>query len=249
MRGKVFAIYLVVYQTGITPAHAGKSLLDNLEHHRGQDHPRACGEKYQPAGGCRHRRGSPPRMRGKAESHSPMLAHLGITPAHAGKSCRQTFRRVSGKDHPRACGEKYFMPRLPSCALGSPPRMRGKDVGVVRFQTWAGITPAHAGKRSFTNVFSSRKKDHPRACGEKGISAAWDGLKKGSPPRMRGKAAVCPPHHELPRITPAHAGKSAAHQLEGFHVRDHPRACGEKRLYVSLTATYTGSPPRMRGKD
>ena len=45
MRGKVksFNSYNLPY--GITPAHAGKSLLYNLMKLYGKDHPRTCGEK------------------------------------------------------------------------------------------------------------------------------------------------------------------------------------------------------------
>ena len=69
-----------------------------------------------------------------------------ITPAHAGKS---EFRRawVSGSgDHPRACGEKSSAASSSDWLLGSPPRMRGKDLPLVLAHNEAGITPAHAGK-------------------------------------------------------------------------------------------------------
>ena len=50
------------------------------------------------------------------------------------------------------------------------------------------------------------------------------------------------------RITPAHAGKTRA-RARHFHAdSDHPRACGENRSTGTFTASFGGSPPRMRGK-
>ena len=50
------------------------------------------------------------------------------------------------------------------------------------------------------------------------------------------------------RITPACAGKS---NITGFGcntVEDHPRVCGEKCTYLTVTGNRWGSPPRVRGK-
>ena len=86
MRGKVFWILQRVFCLRITPAHAGKSHYTDYANKWKQDHPRACGEKRHQK--CRFGRGkgSPPRMRGKAEPK------------------RQ--KRPAAVDHPRACGEK-----------------------------------------------------------------------------------------------------------------------------------------------
>ena len=49
-------------------------------------------------------------------------------------------------------------------------------------------------------------------------------------------------------ITPAHAGKRDTLVLRIEHIRDHPRACGEKMIKMARNITWAGSPPRMRGK-
>ena len=51
---------------------------------------------------------------------------------------------------------------------------------------------------------------------------------------MRGKEAVF--IHQLInlRITPAHAGKSSEVCFTALPIWDHPRACGEKVLYISV---------------
>ena len=46
MRGEVLAGGVGVSAPWITPAHAGRRKLNYLRGPLGQDHPRACGEKY-----------------------------------------------------------------------------------------------------------------------------------------------------------------------------------------------------------
>ena len=72
--------------------------------------------------------------------------------------------------------------------------------------------------------------------------------KGGSPPRMRGKACgnVCDRHRH--GITPAYAGKSKVDLPDMCTKRDHPRVCGEKTISLDMHRTFSGSPPRMRGK-
>ena len=70
----------------------------------------------------------------------------------------------------------------------------------------------------------------------------------GSPPRMRGKAAIpCKLVHGV-GITPAYAGKRQTTHSRKAGYWDHPRVCGEKSLNSMATKYDLGSPPRMRGK-
>ena len=45
MRGKVSLDDLMKQEFGITPAHAGKSLIETGDLAKNEDHPRTCGEK------------------------------------------------------------------------------------------------------------------------------------------------------------------------------------------------------------
>ena len=65
------------------------------------------------------------------------------------------------------CGEKMMKAGSNCAMLGSPPRMRGKDVPDDKEASGHGITPAYAGKsiRAYVKIWNE-----------------W-----GSPPRMRGK--------------------------------------------------------------
>ena len=147
-------------------------------------------------------------MRGKEQPAPAAHAALRITPAYAGKSRLLHLGLHPRQDHPRVCGEKRrrLLPAL--SGLGSPPRMRGKGLQPVPRRAGVGITPAYAGKSGRFAPLLTVGGDHPRVCGEKFCTSPEGGLKKGSPPRMRGKAHLLAAPGALLRITPAYAGKS-----------------------------------------
>ena len=187
-----------------------------------------CGEKRQNLGPHTARKGSPPRMRGKVNQYVHDELRLGITPACAGKRRQPVHRATPRQDHPRVCGEKFFL--LCCCAIlkGSPPRMRGKGLWLVADFVFLGITPAYAGKSGFGSSSSAECWDHPRVCGEKWRIRWKNTQTTGSPPRMRGKAMPRLFLFPFWRITPAYAGKRLCFERTDRPRRDHPRVCGEK---------------------
>ena len=85
--------------------------------------------------------------------------------------------------------------------------MRGKGHRRVVDLRMYRITPAYAGKRLSHSSSEIVTEDHPRLCGEKD---SWDidFLRDlGSPPPMRGKAALSRYDRTACGITPAYAGK------------------------------------------
>ena len=89
------------------------------------------------------------------------------------------------------------------------------------------ITPAHAGKTRAVAERAATAEDHPRACGENLLRFYVSASRLGSPPRMRGKLCAVCVKLSLPRITPAHAGKTVVFDGDASYKQDHPRACGE----------------------
>ena len=126
MRGKERYHFAICEVYGITPAYAGKSAVLKQLQHSHMDHPRVCGEKVIRHPFPIHKRGSPPRMRGKADPAGRRVVSFGITPAYAGKSGHFAASLCPFEDHPRVCGEKSR-------------ETRGGGT------LW--ITPAYAGKR------------------------------------------------------------------------------------------------------
>ena len=228
MRGKVCYLHNVAYAPGITPAHAGKSILRGYGVWSNTDHPRTCGEKCQPTNLSSAESGSPPHMRGKVKDEMNDL--------------------YKNKDHPRTCGEKSTASSEALITSGSPPHMRGKGLRYSCSSCRYGITPAHAGKSNKKKPRKIGEKDHPRTCGEKSSSIFFLRVLVGSPPHMRGKVSLtCAPSASY-GITPAHAGKSICRGIMSTKIEDHPRTCGEKKVSYAEIRAWEGSPPHMRGK-
>ena len=106
MRGKEPYDVVAADLSRITPAYAGKSYYRCSCDHARQDHPRLCGEKVLAFRGTGTHLGSPPPMRGKAQTATTAGTKSGITPAYAGKSLAEEIGISEKEDHPRLCGEK-----------------------------------------------------------------------------------------------------------------------------------------------
>ena len=209
MRGKALILVKRWCFYGITPAHAGKRSGVCLSALPCGDHPRTCGEKETEPGTGWCRLGSPPHMRGKVDTYFFFVPARRITPAHAGKSEKNSVIVWPLWDHPRTCGEKQ-VPRMERPrSKGSPPHMRGKGQSAQQGGKQTRITPAHAGKRLRNLQSAVWTWDHPRTCGEKMLFAVFTLPWLGSPPHMRGKDGLS--------------------QVVDGCTWDHPRTCGEKR--------------------
>ena len=248
MRGKAKGDEFGLGQTRITPACAGKRQFCPPAGRADKDHPRVCGEKASLNARIAVPSGSPPRMRGKVFISARTQNSQGITPAYAGKSLITAGSHSLEGDHPRVCGEKVLPISLATLVRGSPPRMRGKVCLLGSKTGLTGITPACAGKRKPRIIVIRQFQDHPRTCGEKGLSTFWSRNHSGSPPHMRGKDYRSNVRSIAPRITPAHAGKRPRSPVRASLARDHPRTCGEKDHRPIRPLRTAGSPPHMRGK-
>ena len=208
MRGKPPEKLSKCFIQRITPAYAGKTLSPPHGGGLHPDHPRVCGENLHLIHIETSGAGSPPRMRGKLSPPTWWGGTPRITPAYAGKTIQSTCAICLTKDHPRVCGENLPIPDKRLGTLGSPPRMRGKRSGMVSALCITRITPAYAGKTGVHHIVPLMAEDHPRVCGENSTQSKAIVFGRGSPPRMRGKHAICYQSRHACRITPAYAGKT-----------------------------------------
>ena len=148
VRGKVLCQPIRQGIFRITPACAGKSSSHNLCVVLHGDHPRMCGEKSLILVNGGAFMGSPPHVRGKVPCRTVWWAPSWITPACAGKRVFHDRAGLVKKDHPRMCGEKPTSYITTMVREGSPPHVRGKEIGCRSGQSLHGITPACAGKSS-----------------------------------------------------------------------------------------------------
>ena len=127
VRGKLNRMSAEDTNRRITPACAGKTKQHetNIAHHA--DHPRVCGENTLVLWILWVLNGSPPRVRGKHMRVKEGAEWERITPACAGKTNALLPSLAAFSDHPRVCGENFFVIHIKAAWYGSPPRVRGKQ--------------------------------------------------------------------------------------------------------------------------
>ncbi len=172
MRGTLVVIVAGVGFSGIIPAYAGNTSHASAACSRRWDHPRVCGEHALLHALMNHVRGSSPRMRGTPTA--VVVCHLvrGIIPAYAGNTRCETLFTVLRRDHPRVCGEHFFVREMDAEHTGSSPRMRGTLGSAIQAPFMLGIIPAYAGNTNDRTPIYRMRRDHPRVCGEH-LIAVW----------------------------------------------------------------------------
>ena len=126
IRGKHEEVEALRRETGLIPAHTGKTSCPE----EGQDHqwahPRAYGENESSPRQEKQRPGSSPRIRGKPGAHLDLFSRPGLIPAHTGKTLRVQVAVRECWAHPRAYGENPCDHTSSTTRAGSSPRIRGK---------------------------------------------------------------------------------------------------------------------------
>ena len=171
----------------------------------------------------------------------------GITPAGAGTCSFCDLLQHCTKDHPRGCGDMIQEISIEHLTGGSPPRVRGHGTKLVDVHAHGRITPAGAGICGNVQKTFANRWDHPRGCGDMSSSSRRVWPLWGSPPRVRGHAAIVSGYGVSDRITPAGAGTCRDKSSAFCHVADHPRGCGDMVELFGFSQLLAGSPPRVRG--
>ena len=166
MRGLLTTFSLFLSVARITPARAGTTLIRQNYCIINWDHPRPCGD-YCVVSPCSViRQGSPPPVRGLLWQVCFNSLHARITPARAGTT-KSSFTIFPGdQDHPRPCGDYFYLSGRTPLLPGSPPPVRGLQKILEPLSTFVGITPARAGTTFFVLFLLSYIWDHPRPCGD-----------------------------------------------------------------------------------
>ena len=165
-RGKHLATDTLPGDSGLIPAHAGKTAPRATLAFRARAHPRSRGENLQGLIICARSCGSSPLTRGKrypVSVHRPLSR---LIPAHAGKTRRRRHRGGYSGAHPRSRGENGRRGAPTGSPAGSSPLTRGK-----RRRCWSAfqsirLIPAHAGKTTRYHFLVPHPAAHPRSRGE-----------------------------------------------------------------------------------
>ena len=226
-RGKLRASSAMSAESGLIPAHAGKTPSTPARRFSTTAHPRSRGENHRVGDLRRVGQGSSPLTRGKQRQPDLVEIDRGLIPAHAGKTEFAAQLSDNVRAHPRSRGENHSRTCLCRVLSGSSPLTRGKhpvggaDRGGLR------LIPAHAGKTTGRPSASSLPRAHPRSRGENAVLPTCSCSLLGSSPLTRGKRRPFSTRIARSGLIPAHAGKTPAFSGGMVGERAHPRSRGE----------------------
>ena len=147
-------------------------------------------------------------MRGAPAWNKGFQGNDRIIPADAGSTGRDHGAGVATRDHPRGCGEHILTCLFRRIGSGSSPRMRGARFSIIASMGVLGIIPADAGSTIRHTAPTTRRRDHPRGCGEHSYDINVCSLLSGSSPRMRGAQVYHIGMRIASGIIPADAGST-----------------------------------------
>ena len=174
--------------------------------------------------------GSSPLTRGKLHGRHPVRVRQRLIPAHAGKTANSPDSRPARPAHPRSRGENFAGLKGKVSSAGSSPLTRGKPEAVEVRTLRRGLIPAHAGKTRQPSWADSTRRAHPRSRGENEKLQVLSDREHGSSPLTRGKPSGTWYHFLVPRLIPAHAGKTIPGGDDRWGRGAHPRSRGENLL-------------------
>ena len=207
-RGKRQLVDQCQEESGLIPAHAGKTLYVNIEGYVWRAHPRSRGENTHGGSQFSTITGSSPLTRGKHEHARELGVLVGLIPAHAGKTTRPVTPASPSWAHPRSRGENSGGRMSPRTGKGSSPLTRGKPRPQGRQARRQGLIPAHAGKTATDPARPSTEPAHPRSRGENISPIECMSSRMGSSPLTRGKLIQATDTVDDRGLIPAHAGKT-----------------------------------------
>ena len=213
--------------TGLIPAHAGKTDRARRWVAAHRAHPRSRGENAVPEPVLKPGRGSSPLTRGKQLFGAGDAGALGLIPAHAGKTSPDGSKRRVYRAHPRSRGENVDKTRVLLDPEGSSPLTRGKPRSLALASDPRRLIPAHAGKTCPCGECHVPTWAHPRSRGENRLHWCRWALVVGSSPLTRGKPHRVPGQRGERGLIPAHAGKTYRLRVDPGLQWAHPRSRGE----------------------
>ena len=227
-RGKQGLDRLALWEWGLIPAHAGKTLSRMLSLRCRRDHPRSRGENTPRDQHWCSCKGSSPLTRGKHARVTVKSSPTRIIPAHAGKTECACCVGHGHWAHPRSRRENASASLSKSLTLGSSPLTRGKRLTNQDAKLARGLIPAHAGKTRSPIRWPWPWWAHPRSRGENSGGCEPPQLPRGSSPLTRGKRT-----DQTGALT---------------EDRAHPRSRGENFKHGIEAPLDLGSSPLTRGK-
>ena len=98
------------------------------------------------------------------------------------------------------------------------------------------IIPTRVGTSANNTFLQALRRDHPHACGDKEIAMRLRTAQEGSSPRVWGQEIFKLYDTMAIRIIPTRVGTRNNSFFVYLTFRDHPHACGDKRIPIMVKA-------------
>ena len=152
---------------GIIPTRVGTSNSLWTSTQINEDHPHACGDKYNSSDSVGAVKGSSPRVWGQAMTVEKAFLNCRIIPTRVGTRWIAVINLAVNEDHPHACGDKAFSSDIEELEAGSSPRVWGQVNIPCRAGVRLRIIPTRVGTSKKIKGRPLPPRDHPHACGDK----------------------------------------------------------------------------------
>ena len=159
--------YADYFENRIIPTRVGTRNNRLCSLTQNEDHPHACGDKFDRNDLLAVVSGSSPRVWGQADLRHYRVHHRGIIPTRVGTSSVFDVLQLLIEDHPHACGDKCSLPPNNRLCSGSSPRVWGQVIINAQRISPPRIIPTRVGTSRSPQCFIFVKRDHPHACGDK----------------------------------------------------------------------------------
>ena len=226
-RGTHISYFHFCTSSRIIPAFAGNTSPAPAVRPASWDHPRIRGEHSPSLRIPPRSLGSSPHSRGTHDWSDCRNFLLGIIPAFAGNTPKNTKELKKLEDHPRIRGEHNEQDEKEKWRLGSSPHSRGTLQDLARMPERMRIIPAFAGNTSRNRAEAAMIEDHPRIRGEHHFLQNILECDTGSSPHSRGTLQCQKITRSAHRIIPAFAGNTKVKISSQYTTGDHPRIRGE----------------------
>ena len=110
------------------------------------------------------------------------------------------------------------------------------------------IIPTRVGTSKVICYPAHHSWDHPHACGDKADCLKTTKTRAGSSPRVWGQVRPCFGRFPLQRIIPTRVGTRTSQTHFRTLLKDHPHACGDKKVVLAVLVVVAGSSPRVWGQ-
>ena len=134
-----------------------------------RDHPHACGDKQKISRLSGLVVGSSPRVWGQVKSAIGIFDTYRIIPTRVGTRINPFFFSSPTRDHPHACGDKFFPAHDNLGQTGSSPRVWGQAIILRCADTLSRIIPTRMGTSCKSTRTEQKARDHPHAYGDKAV--------------------------------------------------------------------------------